>query len=148
MQRLGRPEPLRQDFGEPASFYRSPLLAQLERARDLENGVPARVGFARRNALMGFRRQRLLAGAALLLFVVTVASGIVWVRHSAATEPNALRAAGRLSNTPASRQQDVVGLVSFLTGEEFLVRAVLKPEAGEMGITERVDVLDAAMHEH
>jgi hypothetical protein len=42
MQRLGRPAPLRKDFGEPASFYQSPLLAELERARDLDNGV--RVG--------------------------------------------------------------------------------------------------------
>jgi hypothetical protein len=50
--------------------------------------------------------------------------------------------------TLASRQQDVVGLVSFPAGEEFLVRAVLKPESGEMWITERVDILDAAMHEH
>ena len=54
----------------------------------------------------------------------------------------------RLSNAPPSRQQDVVGLVAFLAGEEFLVRAVLQPETGEMWITERVDILDAAMHEH
>jgi hypothetical protein len=40
MQRLGRPSPLRKDFKEPASFYQSPLLAELERARDLDNGVP------------------------------------------------------------------------------------------------------------
>ena len=53
-----------------------------------------------------------------------------------------------MSNAPASRQQDVVGLVSFLAGEEFLVGAVLQPESGEMWIAERVDILDAAMHEH
>ena len=53
-----------------------------------------------------------------------------------------------MSNAPASRQQDVVGLVSFLAGEEFLVGAVLKPESGEMWIAERVNILDAAMDEH
>lgn len=40
MQRLGRPGPLNEDFGEPTSFYHSPLLAELERARDVRNGVP------------------------------------------------------------------------------------------------------------
>lgn len=39
-ERLGRPWPLRKDFKEPASFYRSPLLLKLEEERDLENGVP------------------------------------------------------------------------------------------------------------
>ena len=39
-ERLGRPWPLLEDFGEPASFYRSQLLLELQRQRDLENGVP------------------------------------------------------------------------------------------------------------
>jgi hypothetical protein len=46
-EQLGRPAPLREDFGEPASFFRSKLLAELERARVLENGVPDRELFTR-----------------------------------------------------------------------------------------------------
>jgi hypothetical protein len=38
-EQLGRPWPIRANFEEPVSYYRSPLLLELEQQRDRENGV-------------------------------------------------------------------------------------------------------------
>ena len=50
-----------------------------------------------------------------------------------------LRFAGR---GVAARQQYIVSLIPRITREEFPVRALLQPEAGEMRLSERIDVLN------
>ena len=46
----------------------------------------------------------------------------------------------------ATRQQDIISLIPRITREEFPVRALLQPEAGEMRLSERINVLNTPVY--
>ena len=46
----------------------------------------------------------------------------------------------------SARQEYIVGLIPRITREEFPVRALLQPEAGEMRLSERIDVLNTPVY--